>query len=650
MRNIALFVILAFISATSNSTAEPDFPQPSLEAYGALPEISRAEISPDGTKVAMIANLAVGTRVAVFEVGVGIINQIGVNEAKARGIEFFDNDHFILRASETTTTYGFRGEYEYSAAISINIESLESNQLMSRAKDLFPAQSGLGRIVGRGEKAGEVLMPAFVGKRGSDPSLDLLVAKLDSRRGNRYVRGTPDTIDWFVGRNGRVLARERYSNGQNLYRVQWRRANGSWIDIYEEEDKILPMAIQGIMPDESGLVFLQASAESNRLMKLSSDGEITGPILPVKDREIEAIYTDNNRVLMGVRYAGIVPDYAFLDAELQDSFEKMSELLPNATIYLDSWSDDRNRVLYNVFDSGIGEGWIVHLREQNELNLIARSRPDIPAAAVGYMMSVNYKARDGLPIQAIVTQPPTFDPDMVEPLPTLMMPHGGPAAYDRFDFDWMAQYFANRGYLVIQPNFRGSTGFGQDFEDAGRGEWGGKMQDDLTDGVTALVKAGYVDPEQVCIVGASYGGYAALAGAVFTPELYQCVVAIAPVSDLNRMLSEEKRQRGKNHWVVSYWEDVMAEGDARRNKLRSISPVNFAENVVAPILLIHGDNDTVVPYSQSTRMRNALKRADKQVELVKLKGEDHWLSVAETRMQTLRAMDQFLATHMPVAD
>ncbi|MEO1305600.1 MAG: prolyl oligopeptidase family serine peptidase, partial [Pseudomonadota bacterium] len=152
----------------------------------------------------------------------------------------------------------------------------------------------------------------------------------------------------------------------------------------------------------------------------------------------------------------------------------------------------------------------------------------------------------------------------------------------------------------------------------------------------------------VCIAGASYGGYAALAGAVFTPDLYKCVIAIAPVSDLNRMLADEKRDAGRDHWVVSYWEDVMAEGDARRAKLREISPVNYADQVQAPILLMHGDDDTVVPYVQSTRMRDALRRENKSVELVRLKGEDHWLSVAETRLQTLREMDRFLAEHLPI--
>ncbi|MEL7113908.1 MAG: prolyl oligopeptidase family serine peptidase, partial [Pseudomonadota bacterium] len=110
----------------------------------------------------------------------------------------------------------------------------------------------------------------------------------------------------------------------------------------------------------------------------------------------------------------------------------------------------------------------------------------------------------------------------------------------------------------------------------------------------------------------------------------------------------ERRDYGRNHWVVSYWEDVMAEGDARRDKLKSISPANFAANVTAPVLLLHGNDDTVVPYRQSTRMKNALERAGKDVRLVKLQGEDHWLSVADTRMKTLVEMDKFISEHLPI--
>lgn len=613
-----------------------------------MPRVSDAEISPDGTKVATIVNMEDDTRIVVFSLVGDEPIQFGVEKIKARSVAFYDNDHVIFRASQTTKTYGFRGEYEFTGAFVMDLETLELDQLLGGTRNLFPAQSGLGKIIGRGENAGEVLMPAYTGGRGSDPSFDLLRVKLESPRGRRFVRGSNDTIDWFVGDKGNVLARERYDNGRNLYRVEAYQ-NKKWKTIHKIEDSILPMSIWGVIPDESGLVFVRVQNDGyDALMKLGLDGEVTGPILPPKDREIESIYTDNNRKILGIRYAGVEPDYAFLDDRLRESYESVSESLPEATIFLDSWTDDHDKVLYHVFEASIGDVWLSHTVSTNKLAIVANRRPDIPTAALGPIFNIEYKARDELTIGAILTAPPDYVPGDSPPQPTIVLPHGGPASYDMFSFDWMAQFFANRGYVVFQPNFRGSTGFGDAFEYAGRGEWGAKMQDDITDGLNALVTAGYADPDRVCIVGASYGGYAALAGAVFTPELYQCVIAIAPVSDLNRMLTDEKRDHGRDHWVVSYWEDIMAEGDARRKKLRAISPVHFADKVQAPVLLLHGDDDTVVPYKQSTRMRSALRDADKQVELVKLKGEDHWLSVADTRIQTLKEMDRFIAEHLPV--
>ncbi|MFN3214400.1 MAG: alpha/beta hydrolase family protein [Henriciella sp.] len=649
MKTTLLLIIVTLSQSALQIAAQiDDYPKPPLAAYGALPQIADAELSPDGTKVATIVHLKDGSRLAVLSLEGAPPIQLGLRELKARGVEFYDNDHVILHVSETTKTYGFRGEYEYSGAFVFDLETQDVKQLLKGTQGVFPAQIGLGTIIGRSDKAGEVLMPALMGAAHSNPNLDLLRVPLNRPRGRRFARGTADTRDWFVGDGGIVLARERYNNRSNKYQVQSYK-NKKWTTILEIEDEILPMSIRGVMPDETGLVFAQVQDDGfDALMKLSLDGEISGPLIPTKDREIISTYTDNNRKVLGIRYAGVEPDYAFLDPLLKDSYEKISAQLPGTTIYLDSWTDDRSKVLYRVFQPSLGQLWVSHSREDDTLKTVVKSRPDIPATAHGMLMNINYQARDGLTIQAILTAPPDYRPGETKPLPTLVLPHGGPASYDSFRFDWMAQYFANRGYLVFQPNFRGSTGFGREFEDAGRGEWGGKMQDDITDGLNALVAAQYTDPERVCIAGSSYGGYAALAGAVFTPELYKCVIAIAPVSDLNQMLKQEKRDYGRHHWVVSYWESVMAAGDARREKLRSISPANFAENVKAPVLLMHGDDDTVVPYAQSTKMRNALKRAGKDVELVRLKGEDHWLSVADTRLQTLEEMDRFLSEHLPV--
>jgi pimeloyl-ACP methyl ester carboxylesterase len=627
-----------------------DYPEPPLEAYGALPNVSSAELSPDGTKLATISNRDGGTYLLVIDVETGeLIKGAAIGEIKARDVSFYDDSYVILRVSNTIKTYGFRGEYEYGGAFAMNIETGEIEQLLYRTKGLYPAQSGIGRIVGRGSRSGEVLMPAYYGSPPADPSLHLFRAKLDERTGRTLIKGTPDTRDWFVGDGGKVLARTRYQQKSNKFRVQ-HRVEGKWVNAYEGEHAI-PFTLYGVMPDESGLVFSRVQRDEagfTGMMKLGFDGSIEGPVIPLRDREIEDILTDQNRKVVGVKYAGVVPEFEFLDEGLQSSYEATKATLPGATLKVDSWSEDRGAVLYEVFDTNLGHVWLVHHPASNAFSIVSNARPDIPVQAMALLMDINYKARDGLQIQAVLSAPPNYDPETAGAMPAIILPHGGPADYDRFEFHWLAQYFANRGYMVLQPNFRGSEGFGQAFEDAGDGEWGGEMQDDITDGINALVTAGMIDPDRVCIVGSSYGGYAALAGAVFTPELYKCVIAIAPVSDLNRMLRDERRDRGRHHWVISYWERAMADGDARQSKLRSISPVRFAENVTAPILLLHGDDDTVVPYSQSSVMKRALEQAGKQVELVKLKGEDHWLSVADTRLQTLREIDRFIAQHLPL--
>lgn len=626
-----------------------DYPRPPLEAYGELPRFSQAALSPDGSKVATLANVGDETRLIVFKLGEGISNQVSVSNIKARSVRFIDDDHVIMITSETIRRRGFKGKFENSAAFSINIASNKIVQLLDETDKLFPAQTGLGQIVGSGKKSDIALMPAHIGLPGSMTTFDLLKVDLDKPKGRTYAKGTHDTIDWFVGAHGNVLARELYDENSDLYRLQ-KKENNRWVTFFETETEI-PLIPYGVALDESGLVFGQTS-DSNGvysvLKKRGFDGTTSDIGIPPRDRAIEFVYRDKNRKVLGVRYAGVTPSYAFLDNDLSDSLANMSAMLPNATIYLNSWSQDRDRVLYHVFDPGLGDVWLIHTQSTNELGMVANRRPNIPSASQGFMMGLEFKARDGLSIQTILTMPPDHDPQVNEALPAILLPHGGPARYDRFDFNWIAQYFANRGYAVVQPNFRGSEGFGKAFEQAGDGEMGGKMQDDLTDAIGALSQAGLIDAERVCIVGASYGGYAALAGVTFEPSPYKCAIAIAPLSDLEFWLGDKKRARDRNDWVLSYWERKILGEDSDARDLYEISPVNFAEDVTVPVLLLHGDDDTVVPIHHSTDMLRALERADKHVELIKLKGEDHWLSVADTRLQTLREMDRFIAEHLPL--
>ena len=622
---------------------------PPIEAYGELPKFVDAEVSPDGDRIAYVVQSGGAMELRVYDKPDGSIgNRFDVTDLKVRDVRFGDDNHVILQASEATRTAGFIGDYEFSSAIAVNLKNEKVRQLLQRESSLYPAQGGLGYIVGR-KPSGELLMPAYIGAPRGDPRYDLMRASPDSGGGRTQALGNEHTTDWFVDSKGNELVRENYDNDRDRYWIEYRDGN-RWETFYSVEDtEEIPISILAVADDEKGVYYTGSQEDDDdysALALMKFDGSIETSLMYKEGADIYNVITNMNRKLIGVRYSGLLPSYEFVDSNIQQSYEFLHAQLPNAMIELDSWSDDRLTILYRIFDGSQSDFWVLHDLDTNKLTLIGYSRDDISKEAVGQVLTVNYPARDGLTIPSIVTVPPgkTLRPGV--DLPMIVLPHGGPAAHDTYDFDWMAQYFANRGYLVLQPNFRGSTGFGDAFQDAGKGEWGAKMQDDVTDGVKAMVKDGLADPDRVCIVGASYGGYSALAGGAFTPDLYQCVVAIAPVSDLNKMLFQERVTSGRDHWVISYWTRIMTDGDARREKLDSISPVEYADAFKAPVLLIHGTDDTVVDIDQSRVMKRALENARKRVELVELSGGDHWLSDSETRLATLRALDEFVSRHI----
>jgi dipeptidyl aminopeptidase/acylaminoacyl peptidase len=257
---------------------------------------------------------------------------------------------------------------------------------------------------------------------------------------------------------------------------------------------------------------------------------------------------------------------------------------------------------------------------------------------------ITYEAADGLKIPAYLTLPAG---KLATKLPLIVFPHGGPASRDSAEFDWWTQAMAAQGYAVLRPNYRGST-LTQSFVEAGYGQWGRKMQTDLSDGVRYLAKQGTIDPSRVCIVGASYGGYAALAGVTLDPGVYRCAVSVAGISDLKRMLVWEKeREFGGDHIGTRYWTRYMGVKGPNDPLLDEISPIKHIDQVTVPVMLIHGKDDTVVAFEQSEFMFKALQKANKPVQLVTLKKEDHKLSRSETRLLMLQSSIAFLKTNNP---
>lgn len=350
--------------------------------------------------------------------------------------------------------------------------------------------------------------------------------------------------------------------------------------------------------------------------------------------------------MIGVAYAGMYPSYEIFDAALEADIKGIQAKLPESAVEVDSWSADRSRVLLFVSGGGLSERYVLFDRTARTLDLIAFARPAIKPEDVGQVITIEYKAQDGLKIPSLITWPTGVAEANRKNLPLIVIPHGGPQAYDAVGFDWMAQYFANEGYLVFQPNFRGSGGFGESFATAGHGEWGRKMQSDITDGVRALTRMGWADGNRTCILGGSYGGYAALAGGAVTPDLYKCVVAIAGVANLREMLGTELREHGPRAGAYRYWTKVIGDPTKDADRIDAVSPVNLAASFKAPVLLIHGTDDLVVPARQSELMESALKKAGKNVTYMKLPGDDHYLSNSDNRRAALEAMSAFVAKHI----
>lgn len=623
--------------------------KPTLKDYGTLPEIQLITISPSSNLVAFRKVTDGYDRIIVMSLATKKqITALNVADIKPNNIYFINEDQLVLVASQITKVEGYRGKIDLSTAFLLDLKTSAVRQLLIPGEGIYKGQSGLGSLLGLSPDGTYAYMPAYVGDDRSEvPEYSLLKVNLKERKTpSVYSKGMHATNDFFLDAQGLVLAQESYDNRTNTHKIRVRK-NDEWVDIYKEIVEVQEKSFVGLTPDYKSLVILDTNADTGRTAYYTmslDDGKIAGPIFSRTDADIESVITSFQRIVLGVRYSGLRPSYQFFDPKLNQRMSEIFAIFPEQSVYLVDFSPDWKNLVVHVEGSSAPSDYYL-FAEGKPTQHLASSRPNIKDEDLNPIGTVTFKARDDLKIPTLLTIPKDKVGAMKN-LPAVIMPHGGPASHDEIDFNWMAQALAAQGYLVIQPQFRGSDGFGLEHEKAGHGEWGKKMQDDLTDAVNFFAKKGMVDPSKICIVGASYGGYAALAGGAFTPDLYKCVVSIAGISDLKTMLAWDKSEHGKDSWIVTYMERQFTKGEADTQAMAAVSPEGFADNFKAPVLLIHGVEDKRVPFKQSEQMNKALKKAKKDVTLVELKGEDHHLSKSETRLQTLEEMVKFVNAHI----
>lgn len=614
-----------------------------IEVYGHLPSLEDLALSPDGTKLVFVRTSGDERNIYIEPLAENkALGAARVGDTKLRGISWMDNDNLLIEVSNTSLPpFGFMGpQHEWFQLGTFNVpkQRLRNMSFEVRGERTFNVISGSPTLREVGG-ATSLFVPGLYVEGRTLPAL----FKYDIADGSMRLvakSGYPLT-QWLIDESGAVA-------GEFIYRDQQKQ----WDLKLGGTGRMRTVASGNAPIDVPSVVGFSASGDSI-LVRFIENGEPLWKPLFLKDgswgeplakgqafrRPI--VDRKSGRIIGGVH--GIDDSrYIFFDNELQAHWDAVLRAYPNERVDLLSHSDDYSRLLIRVF--GAKDGYVYALFDWYGHKATTLGNVYEGLESVATVRHIAYQAADGLEIPAYLTLP-RGRPETN--LPLVVLPHGGPAAADLDHFDWWAQALADQGYAVLQPNYRGSS-VNDRFMAAGFGEWGRKMQTDLSDGVRYLVQQGTIDPKRVCIVGASYGGYAALAGVTLDPGAYRCAVSVAGLSDLKRMLHWVNANNGRldNH-TQRYWDRFMGVSGPSDPALRAISPIEHIDAVTAPVLLIHGRDDTVVPFEQSEVMADALKHAGKSVEFVTLKHEDHWLSRSATRFQMLQATVAFLKANNP---
>ncbi len=636
-----LYAIPAFAQTSAPVQATPQTAAPlPVEAFASLPFVEHAHISPDGSHVAGIFGVNGEQRILIMPLTGDKSTTViaAVPEGTQPGaIQWVNNDNIIVSLTFLLPVEGDR--WYVSRLISINRITRKSIKLLWDLR----GQNAANVLWIPSDGSNEILVAAQDSIYSNYPEFWPEVYRVDVTTGKRRsaVAGRTNVMDWGADHLGNVRIGLGYNDSRLTSRLFYRPGGSGLFKTADKatygEDGVLTVPFLFLPGGDNALVMRDNAEGRTGIFEVNlATLEDVKTVYQPENGEVASAITSDDGQLLGAHLTDPKNRIKWFDPKLASAQESFNKSVPNSRVTIESMSKDRSKMLVRI-DSAETPGMIYFFDTNvGVLSKIASVNEKVGTKKLSPVRMVQYKARDGLEIEGVLTTPKGKD---AKNLPFIVMPHGGPWAHDGLDYDYWAQFLASRGYVVLQPNFRGSTGYGTEFIEKGKGQMGFAMQDDISDGVKWAVAQGIADPKRVCIVGASYGGYAAMWGIAKDPDLYRCAISISGVAALRREVNDFGDSLRGNLYKQQ-WQEMTPDFNA-------VSPINAIMKIKAPLMLIHGKRDVTVDHVQSEKMHNAMTKAGKQVEFVSLPLADHYFARQADRIILLSSIERFLAKHNP---
>ena len=656
--------VLPFSAGRASAQASaPAGAPPPLSVFAEPPMVEHIALSPDGAHVAFMTHKGDQKILGFFALADRKITTLNVYGAKARGVLWGDNSHIVLVASSVMNIGEFakrRDEYYQAQVLDITTGKITAS-LYGHVEDFYSIVLDMPQRIKVGDEyrvtAPNYRMPGLSGGQveiNGDFDKCLYSFSLNGQAvSHEILEGTPHTTDFVTTADGTPVAYADFfddaATGVKEWKLLYNLGTASapkFKLVYSVRNAVDYPDLVGLGRDGKSVVISVKNTDGDGFdyHEIAGDG-VLGPALdPEGSSQSHApLFHPVTGALAGFTRLNDWFSYHYDDPLLKKLTDTLPQVLgEDYRFSIVDMAEDPRKMLVYVESADDAGSYVFIDFGTGDTAVLNHNYPALPGEWLSQKQAIKYTAGDGLLIHAYLTLPPG---KTAKGLPLIVLPHGGPQARDYIDFDSEVQAFASRGYAVLQPNFRGSSGYGAIFFKAGLGEWGGKMQSDLSDGVKSLVAQGIVDPKRVAIYGASYGGYAALAGATLEPAgTYACAVDIAGVSDIASFLDTlVMHSNGDRSYAVQYEKRWFGPSSS----YAAVSPAAQADRAHCPILIIHGTDDTVVPIAQSQRMVNALKSAGKEVQFITYPGQDHWETMGSSRLAMLQAAMDFIGQHNP---